>query len=770
MKKYAFYFFVLVLTLTLSSCAQANEEAITIILDNLTVNEEIDSDITLPTEIDDYELTWTSTDESIVSNTGRVNRYNDDRTVTLTATIDKYSKTFEVTVLGYPEMNTVRDAMRGTEDVVFTFVGEVYSVLSSGFFVGSNSYIIYVESDTLPTIGNTVYVSGTKHFVDYKGYIDADIVEIYDSADVEINTVPTRGLSTYTSLYYKDPYSYGTQMTSEGVLIIEGESYYIDNSEVKIKISDQTPESIRTILASHLGKKMKFSGILSDYNHDDNMWILSIGQLDETQFKTLNSGEKLKYISTWINEQVPNRITDEFDNFPLTNPTFGGEIVWDFSLTEGFITDEFEISLPNVDKEVVVSFTVTIDDIVPQTEVKRMTILAGVWSVSMINREEIYDIAKINDGEVEGIDGWDAYGDYTLPSMYSVEGIVISREYQHAIIKDLESDEILMINQTSLQVMSQFHTGDYVRFESATLTTDNYRLVLTGGLLAEVIPATEHEYSTEAVYIDATYDDLANKAKDDLSLYSHLFKLEKLFYVETFGYYTGSQEYYTVAFKDIPKTFDTDIKSSKLVVRDVDLTDIEYIDGVHYKNLGLLYTSEAKNAYAIFKGYVRGTIAEYYLENEDNYLELTNTTFAESPELTAEEKQDVIEYIWTYQLNRTFSSSHVINVFTPESSLATAATVFNDIYNEFVNVSVEDYIVPDGWTTNGVVVEPYYFSGNYIIHTVRPPYGTDYLAVILHVTYNIVDEEGQIIKENIQYDITLYFGVNQNADYWTRDE
>lgn len=71
-------------------------------LDNLTLGDlsNVTTDIELPSTHEGYVVSWSSSDEDVVTSTGRVTRFLDDKEVILTATCNGLTKDFNVTVKG----------------------------------------------------------------------------------------------------------------------------------------------------------------------------------------------------------------------------------------------------------------------------------------------------------------------------------------------------------------------------------------------------------------------------------------------------------------------------------------------------------------------------------------------------------------------------------------------------------------------------------------------------------------------------------------------
>ena len=71
-------------------------------LDNLTLGDlsNVTTDIELPSTYEGYVVSWSSSDEDVVTSTGRVTRFLDDKEVILTATCNGLTKDFKVTVKG----------------------------------------------------------------------------------------------------------------------------------------------------------------------------------------------------------------------------------------------------------------------------------------------------------------------------------------------------------------------------------------------------------------------------------------------------------------------------------------------------------------------------------------------------------------------------------------------------------------------------------------------------------------------------------------------
>ena len=79
-----------------------SKEAKVFTLDNLSLGDlsNVTTDIELPSTHEGYGISWSSSNEEVVTSTGRVTRFLDDKEVILTATCNGLTKDFKVTVKG----------------------------------------------------------------------------------------------------------------------------------------------------------------------------------------------------------------------------------------------------------------------------------------------------------------------------------------------------------------------------------------------------------------------------------------------------------------------------------------------------------------------------------------------------------------------------------------------------------------------------------------------------------------------------------------------
>ncbi|MCI7622415.1 MAG: hypothetical protein MSS73_04650, partial [Bacilli bacterium] len=80
-------------------------------LDNLSLGDlsNVTTDIELPSTYEGYGISWSSSNEEVVTSTGRVTRFLDDKEVILTATCNGLTKDFNVTVKGNRKDEIITD-------------------------------------------------------------------------------------------------------------------------------------------------------------------------------------------------------------------------------------------------------------------------------------------------------------------------------------------------------------------------------------------------------------------------------------------------------------------------------------------------------------------------------------------------------------------------------------------------------------------------------------------------------------------------------------
>lgn len=117
-------------------------------LDDISIESSISSDLSLPTSVSGYDITWSSSDTSVISNAGVVTQGVVDTVVEMKASITKDgvvgSKTFSVTVLDR-DLTAIESFMYSTifNSLIFDYTldsEEVTSTAYSGSITNSDTY------------------------------------------------------------------------------------------------------------------------------------------------------------------------------------------------------------------------------------------------------------------------------------------------------------------------------------------------------------------------------------------------------------------------------------------------------------------------------------------------------------------------------------------------------------------------------------------------------------------------------------------------------
>ncbi|MDY5655206.1 MAG: endonuclease, partial [Bacilli bacterium] len=115
-------------------------------LDNLTLGDlsNVTTDIELPSTHEGYVVSWSSSDEDVVTSTGRVTRFLDDKEVILTATCNGLTKDFNVTVKGNrSELIIITDEGKTQYSSYYSSIDNSLSLGMNGTFCSRLTTLLY---------------------------------------------------------------------------------------------------------------------------------------------------------------------------------------------------------------------------------------------------------------------------------------------------------------------------------------------------------------------------------------------------------------------------------------------------------------------------------------------------------------------------------------------------------------------------------------------------------------------------------------------------
>ena len=123
-------------------------------IETLSLPTETRTDLVLPSSVFGLDITWSSSNEKVISSAGVLSRIDKDTPVTLTATIGSESRTFEVTALARDITKNLRyelDAIDMTGNQATAFSTNTFGLAPSGLLEGLRSYtfLLTVNAKTM---------------------------------------------------------------------------------------------------------------------------------------------------------------------------------------------------------------------------------------------------------------------------------------------------------------------------------------------------------------------------------------------------------------------------------------------------------------------------------------------------------------------------------------------------------------------------------------------------------------------------------------------
>lgn len=188
--------------------AISNEDYASAILNTITIPETIADDLVLPgiTTYEDknYKVYWTSNNKDVISNDGEISYYSEDKTVTLTASINferkKYTKDFEVKISAFD----TTDMHNYLNNITFEEIITDNISLPINASINNLNYNIAWESDKEDVISNTgtLGISLQDQTCILTATMTIDYVEIKKSYELSVaKTSDEKIIEVITSLY-----------------------------------------------------------------------------------------------------------------------------------------------------------------------------------------------------------------------------------------------------------------------------------------------------------------------------------------------------------------------------------------------------------------------------------------------------------------------------------------------------------------------------------------------------------------------------------------
>lgn len=241
--------------LTLTDAEKANFDAASLDLGSLS---QVQADLTLPsTGVLGSQVTWASSDESIITTAGVVTLPSVETVVTLTATTtvgtETATKTFEATVVSSDSQpDTVAMVLAKEANTAVTFTGVISGFDGfKPFIQDTDGTSIFVDSDIAAQVGDEVVISGKVAVYDDNGYafasnkevVEATLVEIVSSDNTVVITTATPdvvfdGFPGNAGQRYKfvdvvitnldDTHGNSEIATTNGILVFETPTWLVD--------------------------------------------------------------------------------------------------------------------------------------------------------------------------------------------------------------------------------------------------------------------------------------------------------------------------------------------------------------------------------------------------------------------------------------------------------------------------------------------------------------------------------------------------------------
>lgn len=137
----------------------------------VVIPNQTNKDINLPTELQGVQITWSSNNPDVLSNTGIINPQDENVEVTLTATFKlgniTETKTYKVTVLSKPvEGNKIINAINSSVGDIVTIEGVITALVGNSAYIQDETGGFYLYFDSRGNenikVGNKVKVTGKR--------------------------------------------------------------------------------------------------------------------------------------------------------------------------------------------------------------------------------------------------------------------------------------------------------------------------------------------------------------------------------------------------------------------------------------------------------------------------------------------------------------------------------------------------------------------------------------------------------------------------------
>ncbi len=566
MKKIFILLAVIPLFLFFVACDKETEEKtdeviLSEALEKLTFPDTIDSDQTMPTNLDGkIQLEWESSDPTVFTADGKVYRHEEEKLITVTAkaTLNdaKKEKAFQTAVLALDTKkidDIVADTTISADEQLYIFT-TVYIKVDNGYYVvnEAKSNLYFVESSDMTSIevGKKILINVNKKteenivcFTELSRKIYSEIDEV-----TKENYGEEESLSNVT-LLAPELANYGKLFTTLGKVQKEGNVFSIvdlGTDEYKFILSDKNTSEVKAKLENAIGEfKISFAAILTNYNTEAEAWEILIPSEDFVVKSEISKLDNLRIVMDYAARQIPNTIDREINriSLPTTHPIItDATIEWKLNDTDGYIAADGTVSRPLYSKNAKIIYRVLYDNY-DQSGSVYTTIKSMTFDIDELLSDKYYNEAKCDEGDIAGDTCWNEdTGVYNFSEKLSVRGIIvdITKSYE-LILKDVKEDVYIQISGLDSNTWKKIHddigVGKTVYFEKAGLRTNGFALELNASSATFVESATENTNAIgEYNYTDITFAEFNELDFKKLETYRKIYKIKKAFIYNRDGY------------------------------------------------------------------------------------------------------------------------------------------------------------------------------------------------------------------------------------------
>lgn len=713
--------------ITLVACGDGSKtdaEKVSEDITALTVETSAESDLQLKDSGDNETvISWSSSDEDVITNDGKVYRYKENKVVTLTATVtlnqESDTKEFIVTVPKLDNINNVSDVLSASDNSSVKVLGTVIGLDKEGIHIFDETGIVYVKStDSTLKIADKVLISGTKTTDSNQPFInECTLVNTYPKGDTPL--VPTKKvLGYYATLDHTKVSSYYQYFEVDGTINIIDDEIYVIDGNIKLKVDSNILDDIKTTLSDNDYARVTIKGFMQ--NHDGDNWVINISKLEDIVIVNLNDAQKLGQIKKWIESQLPDTPTDDL-NLPVTHPVYGGTIDW-ASNNEDIITDTGIVNLPYRGAQVELTYSISVGDQF-QMYTKTFVIESNVSNVSDIVTLENYNTAKEN---------WNALGVYYFTGKrFNIEGTIASKSDFYLVIKDLYSEDYIRLEHRVLEDINKYQEGDNVLFANLKLKTEGNNFRLYSGKFIE-----KSNGNNPATYNEMTSSEYFSLDPNSLSTYNQMIKVIDVFVCRATS---------TLAFPSI-QSCDIENNTAPATIIYGELLDYGEDSDYHLNKVNNNIIS------------IKGIVDSFNFEHEMFRFKVTEDV--EPTILTNEQKLDLINQVYDNAYARASMSlsigksdaSYDVGYFNPIINgvkFTTSIELLGDeeFYTKYLKTGPLDTIKDEDGndiTPGHVYMEEYDSGVN--IKFVNSPEGEPDFSFTIKITVQLTDNDGNNIE------------------------